>query len=472
MAAAHIKPSDFALAARLTSHNLYEWQNRTMDAVAAGYPTALCAPNGSGKSSTVVTFLILWFLSEYPRGRVVVTSGSWTQLENQIFNSLKNFATHPFFQGWQFLDSHVENPSRGFCDGISVNDANKAVGYHKDENSPVMLIVDEASAVQDPVFVAFNKCTPSFTLVTGTAGASSGQFFRIYTSEAKYWHTTKIDFRDCPHLSSTKRLIDLEIYGEGSIYYRNRWLSVFASDAGECIVSLDDIRQCVAHPPAWEQPGFVTCGCDFAAGGGALCTLALSRGNKLEFDPVHWSWAHANTNHSAGRFVNLFRELKLQSHQIFGDAGGIGRGFLDDLNECGFFPREQHNGSRAKDSEHYASVAAEQWDQFNTLVVKRRIILPNSEELFAQLSNRHREYSITEGKVRLKLESKQDMKGRNVSSPDIADACVMSMMNGWGSLPGNLNPEGHKRFLKELQECSRMMPRSQFGTGHISFTGW
>src|ERR1700674_2157798 len=111
---AHLKPSDFAVAARLSTNNLYEWQNQTMDAVAAGYQTALCAPNGSGKSSTVVTFLILWFLHEYPRGRVVVTSGSWTQLENQIFNSLKNFAGHPFFQGWKFLDSHVETPAGGF----------------------------------------------------------------------------------------------------------------------------------------------------------------------------------------------------------------------------------------------------------------------------------------------------------------------------------------------------------------------
>src|SRR6185437_2942202 len=115
---------------------------------------------------------------------------------------------------------------------------------------------------------------------------------------------------------------------------------------------------------------------------------------------------------------------------------------------------------RAKDSDRYASIAAEQWDQFNNLVVKRRIILPNCEELFAQLSNRHREYSITEGKVRLKLESKQDMKARNVSSPDIADSAVMSMMNGWGSMPGNLNPGGHKRMLDCLQDVIRRQQTS------------
>ena len=27
-------------------------------------------------------------------------------------------------------------------------------------------------------------------------------------------------------------------------------------------------------------------------------------------------------------------------------------------------------------------------------------------------------------------------------------------MNGWGSLPGNINPDGNKRFQKELANCS------------------
>src|SRR4029077_12548192 len=127
-------------------------------------------------------------------------------------------------------------------------------------------------------------------------------------------------------------------------------------------------------------------------------------------------WSHANTNHSAGKFVTLFREVKLQSHQIFADGDGLGRGFVDKLEECGFFVREMHNGAKAKDNDRYASILAEQWDQLNTLIVKRRIILPAWEELFAQLSNRRREYSIKEGLVKIKLESKADMRARNVNS--------------------------------------------------------
>jgi hypothetical protein len=467
----HLKPSDFALAARLTSHNLYEWQNRSMDAVAAGYPTALCAPNGSGKSSTCVTFLILWFLHEYPRGRVIVTSGSWSQLENQVFNSLKNFATHPFFIGWEFLDSSIKTPSGGSCEGISVTDARKAVGYHKNADSPVLLIIDEASAVLDSTFEAFNKCSPTLQLITGTAGPCSGRFFRLFTSEAKYWHTTKISYTDCPHLPNTKRLIDLELYGAESVFYKNRWMSVFSSDAGESVISLDALRECAARPPAWEQPGFVTAGADFAGGGGDKCVLALSRGNKIEIDPVRWCWSHANTNHSAGKFAVLFKELNLTSHQIFGDAGGLGIGFVNNLEEAGFFVNQCHNGTPAKDNERYASIAAEQWDQFNNLLLKRRLILPNNEELFVQLSNRRREYAIKEGFVKIKLESKADMRARGAHSPDLADAVILACMNGWGGMSANLNPAGAKRLSDAMAMSLREMERGR-SMFHVPFIRW
>jgi hypothetical protein len=467
----HIKPSDFVHAANLTSDKLYGWQKDVIDAVASGWPSALIAPNGSGKSSRAVTYLILWFLHEYPRGRCIVTSGSWSQLENQIFNSLKGFATHEFFKSWEFLDSSVKNNKGGFCNGISVNDSTRAVGYHKDADSPVLLIIDEASAVSDAVFEAFGKCSPTFQLVTGTAGTASGRFYRLFTSEKDYWFTRKIDFRQCPHLPDTKRLVDLEIFGENSPFYRNRWLSEFASDNGENVISLDAIRECVAHPPPWEQPGFVTAGCDFAGSGADQCTLALARGNKVEIDPHHWAWHAANTNHSAGRFVSLFRELNLQSHQIFADVDGLGIGFVNNMQECGYFVREMRNGSPARDPDRYANINAEQWDQLATLIVKRRIILPNCEELFLQLSNRQRQYVISAGKLRIKLESKQSMKARNVHSPDLADALVLALMNGWGGLPQNLNPAASKRFSQDLATCERInrRGRSEFAVEYVDW---
>src|ERR1700756_2897446 len=105
---ARLTPAAFALSALRMP--LYPWQIETLTAAGKGIPTALIAPNGSGKSSTVLTALILWFLSEFPKGRAVVTSGSWAQLKSQLFDNLKRFSNHPLFRGWDFQESAIKTP--------------------------------------------------------------------------------------------------------------------------------------------------------------------------------------------------------------------------------------------------------------------------------------------------------------------------------------------------------------------------
>jgi hypothetical protein len=257
-------------------------------------------------------------------------------------------------------------------------------------------------------------------------------------------------------MNQQQRLADLEIYGETSTFYRNRWMAEFASDGGTSIISLDAIRDCVAHPTQWIYQNHLTAGCDFAAGGGDYCCLALASGNKITLDR-DWYWRHANPNHSAAKFVQLFKSLNLKSHQISGDAGGLGVGFIYDLQSAGFYIREIHNGSAAKRDDLFVNLAAEWWDAMNVLITKRAIILPQNEKLFQQLSDRRKEYSIHNGQVKTKLESKQDMKARGADSPDLADAVIMATMTGWGGLPSSLNPAGTKMLHEELDQCTRTM---------------
>jgi len=58
-----------------------------------------------------LTVTILWFLKEHPKGRCVVTSGSWRQLKSQVFDSLKRFSDLDIFRGWEFLESSVKTPA-------------------------------------------------------------------------------------------------------------------------------------------------------------------------------------------------------------------------------------------------------------------------------------------------------------------------------------------------------------------------
>jgi hypothetical protein len=450
----HLEPHYWAKSA--LGLDIYPWQMDALASVGKRFPTCVCAPNGSGKSSVTLTVAILWFLKEHPKGRCVVTSGSWSQLKSQVFDSLRRFSGLDIFRGWEFLESSVKTPAGGSVLGLSVDDHFKMEGFHAWPDSPTMVCVDEAKGIQDAVFDSIDKCTWTFQLMVSSAGPASGRFFRFFTAESDYWVKRKVTYRDCPHLNDRQRLADIEIRGEGSTFYRNRWLSEFSSDSGTSMISLDALRECVASPPAWVYPTHVSAGADFAAGGGDFCCLALARGNKLEIDRDYY-WRHANPKYSAARFASIFRKLGLQSSQISGDCGGLGVGFIYDLQEAGYYIREVHNGAAAKRDDLFVNLAAEWWDAFNMLVTRRAIIIPDNEKLIQQLSDRRKEYSIVNGNVKTKLESKADMRLRGADSPDMADSAIMAMLTGWGGLPSNLNPAGNKQYLKDLEECARGM---------------
>src|SRR2546423_14511227 len=119
-----LDPAAFALSA--LRMQLYGWQIEVLNSIGRGWPSVVCAPNGSGKSSVTLTAAILWFLSEHPTGRCAVTSGSWSQLKSQVFDSLKRFSSHKLFRGFEFLEAGVKTPAGGYVTGLSVDEAWKA----------------------------------------------------------------------------------------------------------------------------------------------------------------------------------------------------------------------------------------------------------------------------------------------------------------------------------------------------------
>jgi hypothetical protein len=226
------------------------------------------------------------------------------------------------------------------------------------------------------------------------------------------------------------------------------------------VISLDDLRSCVANPPEWVSQDQVSVGCDFAAGAGDYCCMAIARGNQIEINMHDWYWRHDNPKTSAARFVKIFKELGLRGDQISGDADGLGVGFLWDLREAGYYIKEVHNGSPARNDEVYANLASEWWDMFGLLVKNRRIIVPDNEQLLRQLSDRDREETLSGGRLRTKVESKSDMRSRGVSSPDIGDAVVMAMLSGWGGQLANIAPGIAAGTSAGMEKALRMQERA------------
>ena len=79
----------------------YLWQCEAMESVAMEQPTSVVAANGSGKTARLVAPLVLWFLHEFPRGQCIFTSGSWMQIEKQLWGAVKVYQHRfPHWRWW------------------------------------------------------------------------------------------------------------------------------------------------------------------------------------------------------------------------------------------------------------------------------------------------------------------------------------------------------------------------------------
>lgn len=109
---------------------------------------------------------------------------------------------------------------------------------------------------------------------------------------------------------------------------------------------------------------------------------------------------------------------------------------MDVMQESGYFLRRCNNNDPAIRSDVYCNQIAEWWDNFGILISRKAVILPDNEALFRQLSDRRKEY---DSRGRVKLEPKDSLRARGVSSPDLADAVIgacVRMMPGLGTSGG------------------------------------
>jgi len=403
--------------------SLYGWQLHVLEAIGAqengGPPVAVAAANGSGKTSNIVAPAICWFLSRYPRGQVIVTSGSFRQVEKQLWPALRVFQRK--FPAWTFLQTELKTPEGGFALGFSTDDAGRAEGWHPKincETDPVFIIVDEAKTVPDAVFEAFDRCTRLFQLWVSSPGKPWGQFYEAFHSQAKYFHTFKVTSAQCPHIDPAKRARDLEKYGAAHPLYRSMHDAEFTEDSERLIIPPDRLARAIDGQPLPNTTGEVVAFCDFAAGRDEN-VLAIRRGNVAR---IQKAWVDKDTMQAAREFVFTLRSEGIHASQVWGDADGLGTAMIDAMAELGYRIHRFHGGAAAKEPQEYANMIGEVWHVGAREIERGRVNLGLLDPVtFKQISTRKSEWNEN-GKLR--VESKDKMRAQGRHSPDRADALL------------------------------------------------
>lgn len=433
-------PSNFAKI--VLGFDLYDKQKKALDLCAPiGSMVSIAAANGSGKTSRILPSLVLWHQSLWPMGKVKITSGSWTQIEDQIWPAIVRHKES--FPKWKWLETpYVETYSSwttrpGWVRAFSTNHPGKAEGDHPDgDDTPLLFIVDEAKTAPDWLRkVLEGRVRPTRLVLMSSHGFSEGWFFESQRMMGDKFKTITITADDCPHISKEEiEQVRKDFAGQPEFVD-----SVLGYDfmplVEDAVINGRALDDCLNNPPIAKSTGEQHAFCDFSwSGSGAENVIALRRGNIVTIEKA-FHCGHlvcSKKNPEPGiceQFIGEFLRLGLVSNQISGDEGGGGKLVMDELDRMGWYLNRVNNGAPAEDSEHYANVGAEMWYEGGKHITLKTYVLPNDRVLRAQLLSRKR---VRNDKGKLAIEPKEEMRKRNVSSPDRADAVLGCLLPGGG----------------------------------------
>lgn len=230
---------------------------------------SIVSGHGIGKS-TLLAWLILWFLYTKPYSQIACTSPSKEQMYDVLWKELKKWIDKfPPGLGQQFVweTTHIrirEKPETWFARAKTSSKENTEAlaGVHADW---VLMAVDEASGVEEPIFETMEGALTSgnalvFLISNGTR--SIGYFRDTHRKDAERWQTYAFNAEQSPRVK--QKAIDdwRDKYGEDSIQYKIRVLGQFPDegvmdDKGYVQLFDEKIIRFRAWDPHWQPVGRV-----------------------------------------------------------------------------------------------------------------------------------------------------------------------------------------------------------------------
>lgn len=400
---------------------------------------ATASGHGIGKSA-LVSWVILWGLATFPLTKVVITANTGDQLRTKTWPEVSKWfnlliCRHWFkFEATSIARRNSSGSKEWRCDAATWSENNTAAfaGLHN-KGRRILLLFDEASQIADKVWeVAEGALTDEGTeilwLVFGNPTENTGRFRECFAGGrfAHRWRPRQIDSRDVP--GTNKREIEkwIEDWGEDSDFVRVRVKGQFPRGGSMQFIDGEMVdaamkREAVCH---LRQP--LVMGVDVARFGDDQQVLTFRRGLDARTVPT--------LKFRGLDLVSLSGKVAEQAmlhgvRAIFIDEGGMGAGVVDmvrvmlpgrlvvGVNFGGKADRYMMGG----DLPLVADKAAEMWAAMR-LWLKTGAI-EDDPELKAELTGRQYGFDTHNA---IRLEKKEDMKKRGLSSPDVADGLALT----------------------------------------------
>lgn len=423
-----------------------EWQENVLNDLAKYSKVSVRSGQGVGKTA-LEAGAILWFLTCRPYAKVIATAPTMKQLYDVLWAEVAKWLNDSLIKDllkWTKTKVYMVGDSeRWFATARTATKPENMQGFHEDH---MLIVVDEASGVSDPIMEAILGTLSGFDnklLMCGNPNNIEGVFYDSHNSDRDKYRTHKVSSYDSKRTNKENIQMLIDKYGEDSDVVRVRIYGEFPKAALDSFISLETVELATTtkiSDSLVKRVRVAHIGVDVARFGDDSTVIyprIATRSLKYR------KYTKQDTMKTTGYVVRMAKELlstypNLKKIIIKVDDTGVGGAVTDRLNELvkdESLPFEVigiNNGESSKD-EFYDNLGAEVWgylrglleeNMTNTINGKAPVIeLPNQNQLIKELSTR--KFSMTSG-GKIRLESKKDMKKRNVGSPDIADACTLA----------------------------------------------
>ena len=437
------------------------WQARELKALDDGATRiSIRSGHGVGKTTFLAWVCLHFVLTRMPT-KVAVTAPSSSQLFDALANEVKVWlgileSRTPALRGILSTASDrvylTQAPEMGFISYRTARKENPEAlqGIHAEH---VLLIADEASGVDEAVFEAAAgsmSTEGAVTILTGNPTRRQGFFFDTHNRLADFWRHVKVSCFDSTRVA-TSFIESEKQFGEESNRYRVRVLGEFPLADDDTLIPYFLIEEAAKRDISAELSQDVFWGLDVARSlQGDRSALAKRRGNLL-LAPVK-TWRLNDIMQLVGA-VKAEWDVTIPSERpsdIFIDVIGLGAGVVDRLRELQL-PAIGVNVSESPSVMNQSAhrLRDELWIAARDWFMSRKVGGPFDQHLMDELSTPTVTY-LSNG--RMQVESKDKMRARGASSPDMADAfCLTFARTGAaasGAMTGSSWRKGalHRKF--------------------------
>jgi phage terminase large subunit len=410
---------------------------------------AVASCHGAGKS-WISAVTVLWYLYCHTLSRVISTAPTFPQVKDILWQEIRQaYENSAVYLGGKLLDTRLELRANWFATGRATDDPDRFQGAHSSKGD-VLVVVDEAAGVKPKIWVGVEgvlSSDASKMLAIGNPTAPVGEFHELFKSkDVIKHHISAFDTPNFTHFGITlEHMISgewremvtgplpapwlvsprwvarrLDKWGVESTLFKSRVLGQFPTVSDDTLIRPEWVEAAVYRELDPGEPNYLAA--DIARTGESETVIGQRLGQVAR---IIKTTRQELTTQTTGRIVAALRETGAEEVRV--DAVGLGAGVYDRLIELDHPAVEMQSGATCTDKEEkerFVNVRAAWYWHLRDLFESERIDIENDEELISQLCNIKFEYR-SDG--RIKIESKEDMRKRNIPSPDRADMLMLLM---------------------------------------------